>query len=375
MNDLENIQNHIYTIRGQRVMLDFDLASIYEVETKALNQAVKRNYKRFEGEEFMFQLTPEEWRMFKVDFFKQYPTENEAATNLRSQFVTANYIKKQRFFPYAFTEIGVAVIISADYELLTNLENKKYTNEIVGRYHLCKCIPSFYATNLEEFKQAYTSVKNLEGDFENCRVCMKYTEDEGAVSFRVIVPDEEVDFRRISSPIGAKISYSEVLKILSSEPEFKELMIMPFLNGLDVTIDSFMGDYNFFAVSRYKLGNRRVLVENNEQFYNLSKQFAIMTGLKGLYNIQLKGHNEEWYFLEVNTRMAGGIHKAISCGVNLPYLAYADAIGKDISDKAKELQEHFGDRQHLSQIETPIMLENDGLTARDLTAIDLILRG
>ena len=274
-----------------------------------------------------------------------------------------------------FTEIGVAVISSADYEMLTNLENKKYTNEIVGRYHLCKCIPSFYATNLEEFKQAYTSVKNLGGDFENCRVCMKYTEDEGAVSFRVIVPDEEVDFRRISSPIGAKISYSEVLKILSSEPEFKELMIMPFLNGLDVTIDSFMGDYNFFAVSRYKLGNRRVLVENNEQFYNLSKQFAIMTGLKGLYNIQLKGHNEEWYFLEVNTRMAGGIHKAISCEVNLPYLAYADAIGKDISDKAKELQEHFGDRQHLSQIETPIMLENDGLTARDLTAIDLILRG
>ena len=60
-----------------------------------------------------------------------------------------------------------------------------------------------------------------------------------------------------------------------------------------------------------------------------------MTGLKGLYNIQLKGHNEEWYFLEVNTRMAGGIHKAISCGVNLPYLAYADAIGKDISDSKK----------------------------------------
>ena len=54
MNELENIQNHIYTIRGQRVMLDYDLAYIYEAETKALNQAVKRNYKRFEGDEFMF---------------------------------------------------------------------------------------------------------------------------------------------------------------------------------------------------------------------------------------------------------------------------------------------------------------------------------
>ena len=64
MNELENIQNHIYSIRGQRVMFDFDLASIYEVETKALNQAVKRNYKRFEGEEFMFQLTSDEWKIF-----------------------------------------------------------------------------------------------------------------------------------------------------------------------------------------------------------------------------------------------------------------------------------------------------------------------
>ena len=51
MDQLDNIQNLIYVIRGQRVMLDFDLARLYQVETKALNQAVKRNPKRFEGEE------------------------------------------------------------------------------------------------------------------------------------------------------------------------------------------------------------------------------------------------------------------------------------------------------------------------------------
>ena len=69
----------------------------HEVKTSALNQAVKRNQKRFEGEEFMFQLSETEWRSFKVDFFKSHPSENEDNTNLRSQFVTANYIKKQRF--------------------------------------------------------------------------------------------------------------------------------------------------------------------------------------------------------------------------------------------------------------------------------------
>ena len=54
------IQSKIYEIRGQRVMLDFDLADTYSIETKVLKQAVKRNIKRFEGEDFMFTLTKEE---------------------------------------------------------------------------------------------------------------------------------------------------------------------------------------------------------------------------------------------------------------------------------------------------------------------------
>ncbi|MEO8711087.1 MAG: ORF6N domain-containing protein [Parafilimonas sp.] len=60
MNIIRSIQNRIYEIRGERVMLDFDLASLYEVPTKALNQAVKRNIERF-PEDFMFRLTQIEW--------------------------------------------------------------------------------------------------------------------------------------------------------------------------------------------------------------------------------------------------------------------------------------------------------------------------
>ena len=58
------------------------------------------------------QLTEEEWRIFKVNFIRSYRDDNECNTDLRSQFVTANYIKKQRFYPYAFTEIGVAMLSS-----------------------------------------------------------------------------------------------------------------------------------------------------------------------------------------------------------------------------------------------------------------------
>ena len=60
MNEVQTIQNKIYEIRGQRVMLDKDLAAMYGVETKALNQAVKRNIQRFEGDDFMFRLTRDE---------------------------------------------------------------------------------------------------------------------------------------------------------------------------------------------------------------------------------------------------------------------------------------------------------------------------
>ena len=94
MNELEPIYQKIHFIRGQRVMLDFDLAILYGVETRALNQAVKRNKERFEGEDFMFQLTRE-----------------EAEENLISQFVTSRW-GGTRKLPYAFTELGVAMLSS-----------------------------------------------------------------------------------------------------------------------------------------------------------------------------------------------------------------------------------------------------------------------
>lgn len=67
MNQLEVIQSKIYEIRGQRVMLDRDLAEMYGVETRVLNQAVKRNIERF-PKDFMFQLTDEEVRNWKSQF-------------------------------------------------------------------------------------------------------------------------------------------------------------------------------------------------------------------------------------------------------------------------------------------------------------------
>ena len=92
--EIEDIKKKIYTIRGKQVMLDSDIAKLYDVETKQLNQAVKRNQNRF-PEQFCFQLTEEEYE------------------SLRSQFVTLKIQGRgqhRKYLPYVFTEQGVAML-------------------------------------------------------------------------------------------------------------------------------------------------------------------------------------------------------------------------------------------------------------------------
>lgn len=94
---LQLIQNRIYEVRGEKVMLDFDLAELYEVETRVFNQAVKRNVDSF-PKDFMFRLTAQEWLRISS-----------------SQFVMMNNLPKNRtgkYLPYVFTEHGVTMLAS-----------------------------------------------------------------------------------------------------------------------------------------------------------------------------------------------------------------------------------------------------------------------
>lgn len=105
---LEKIENKIYLIRGQKVMLDRDLAVLYGTETKALNRAVKRNFERF-PEDFMFQLTKEEFLNLKFHFGTSSYKNSENKVNLRSQFGASSW-GGARKLPYVFTEHGVAML-------------------------------------------------------------------------------------------------------------------------------------------------------------------------------------------------------------------------------------------------------------------------
>jgi len=138
--ELQIIHQKILVIRGQKVMLDFDLAELYEVQTKALNQAVKRNIDRF-PEDFMFQLTTKEWQ----------------GLSNRSQIVTGSQKHREsKSLPYAFTEQGVAMLSSV-------LRSSKavQTNIIIMRTFV---MLRRYALTYEELAQ---KIEELEAKYDD----------------------------------------------------------------------------------------------------------------------------------------------------------------------------------------------------------------
>ncbi len=106
-----NIESLIRTIRGQKVMVDFDLSMLYGVKNKRLNEQVKRNINRF-PDDFMFQLTKEEWNTLRSQIATANTPEEKAVALLRSQFATTKDLSKIRTLPYAFTRNGIGMLSS-----------------------------------------------------------------------------------------------------------------------------------------------------------------------------------------------------------------------------------------------------------------------
>lgn len=146
MNDIQIIQQKIHEIRGQRVMLDRDLAAIYGVETKRLNEAVRRNALRFEGDDFMFRLTKDE----------------EQSLCSRSQFATLNKGRglNTKYLPYAFIELGVAMLSSVLRSETAIKVNRDIMRAFVAFRHLAATLPpTNTAADLAQLRQDFEDLK------------------------------------------------------------------------------------------------------------------------------------------------------------------------------------------------------------------------
>jgi hypothetical protein len=140
--DLQIIQNKIYEIRGHKIMLDFDLAELYDVQTKALNLAVKRNYQRF-PKDFMFQLTTFEW------------------DSLRLQIETSKR-GGRRYLPYAFTEQGLAMLSGI-------LNSEKAINININIMRAFVLVRQYALT----YKELTVKLKEIEGKFTDVYEAIK----------------------------------------------------------------------------------------------------------------------------------------------------------------------------------------------------------
>jgi hypothetical protein len=157
---LQQIESKIYEVRGQNVMLDFDLAELYEVETKRLNEAVKRNMERF-LERFMFRLSEDEW------------------ATMRSQIATASDQSKRNVgtTPFAFTEHGVTMLASV-------LRSKKAIKMNIA------IVEAFIA--LKEFALNYKELSNRLKELEST-YNKQFNDVYGAIEFLLKKDKQETE--------------------------------------------------------------------------------------------------------------------------------------------------------------------------------------
>ncbi|MFY8166242.1 MAG: ORF6N domain-containing protein [Sediminibacterium sp.] len=160
---IKNIQSKIYEIRNEKVMLDFDLAAMYEVETRVLNQTVKRNLDRF-PEDFMFQLTMEEW-----NFLKSQIVTSKSNLAMSSQFVMTSKNKRPNVsIPYAFTEQGVSMlsgVLKSKKAIQVNLSIMRVfvavRKMIVSNTAIAKKLEELETKYNKQFKDVYEALSYL----------------------------------------------------------------------------------------------------------------------------------------------------------------------------------------------------------------------
>jgi hypothetical protein len=177
---IEIIENKIFVIRDQKVMLDSDLAELYGVETKVFNQSVKRNIERF-PEDFMFQLTETEWENLK----SQFGISKEESKSLRSQFVTSKETKGgRRYNPYVFTEQGLAMlsgVLNSKRAIAVNVQIMrtfvKLRQMVLTHNELAKQLNELEQRFVEYAKDTNLELKEHDNKFDEIFKCLQYLTD------------------------------------------------------------------------------------------------------------------------------------------------------------------------------------------------------
>ena len=223
-----------------------------------------------------------------------------------------------------FEEIGVKVLVD-DYQVVSLLENKASTYEFFKNYENIRIPDYFSVTTAQQFEEAY---KKLRESYD--RICVKFVRDEGGMSFRKI--EEKVnEFDRLRIYQGTSISYDDLFAALSTRESFDELMVMPYLEGNEVSVDCLRTDSGTIAIPRIKSPVRHERVVYDREIISTTANVLNRLNLQFPCNVQFRYKDNQLYLLEINTRMSGGLQMScLASGVNIPNIALKKLFGKEI---------------------------------------------
>lgn len=223
-----------------------------------------------------------------------------------------------------FVQAGVKVMVD-DFSTISLLNDKAAAYDFFRDCSGLR-IPDYFIVNqFEQFEQAY---RQLRTQYE--QVCVKFVKDEGGMSFRKIA--ENVDrFGQLKFYQGSSISYEMLTEALSSEAEFDDLMVMPYLPGNEISVDCLQTKKGLIAIPRNKGAARHERVEYRDEILRMTDAVMERIELKYPCNIQYKLKDGIPYLLEVNTRMSGGLQMScLAAQVNIPNIALNKLFGRDI---------------------------------------------
>ena len=225
-----------------------------------------------------------------------------------------------------FKSEGIHVIADGNAEQNRMLGSKFLSCTFMKEKGLCPVPHMELITDAGDFERAYRKIKEHYGPEHH--VCIKADRDEGGITYRRLYDDDT------SKTFSGDIYFQSFAEDLKSREKFSSMVVMPYLDEPEISIDCMRTQDGLIAVPRRKIDTRITELRFDTELIETAKKISETVKIEYPYNIQLRPLNGRNVFMEINTRMAGGCYKAGLIGCNFPQLAVSYALG-DIIDTEK----------------------------------------
>ena len=326
----QSLQNKIYYIRGHKVMLDVDLAEIYGYETKNFNRQVKNNSAKFEGDDFMFQLTKDEWE------------------NLRCKNFTSSW-GGLRYLPMAFTEQGI-------YMLMTVLRGEVAVNQSRALVRTFKKMKDYILDNRELIGQRELIQLSMQ-TAENVRDISKLKSDMGSVEKQMCdVMDQLED-------VVTKSDLAEMMNSFVDSEDNGWLMYNTKYCTADLAYSEIYGQAKktIFVIDNY-IGLRTLVLLKNAPCGVAITLFSDNVGGR-LHSIEYNDFCGEYSAISITLKRTGGIYHdrfiVLDYGTEDERIFLCGASSKDAGARVTCIVEDFGTAKYKALID--VLLKNEKL--------------